>query len=85
VGNTTGVAVGDSVGAAVGDAVGAAEETGVGTAVGAPVAATITSYALNAGSIINVHWFSQQKHCDVTVFQLKKKGVDSPPFREQYV
>jgi len=57
----------------------------VGAAVGAPVAATMTSYALNAGSIINVHSPPQQKHWDVTVFQLKKKGVDSPPFREQYV
>jgi hypothetical protein len=30
-----------------------------------------------------VHTEPQQKHCLVAVFQLKKKGVSSPAFREQ--
>jgi len=62
-----------------GDAVGIA----LGLLVGALLTANTTWKALKSGSKVRVHSSPQQKHWSVTVFQLKKKGVGSPPFKEQ--
>jgi hypothetical protein len=85
VGDTVGAAVGDVVGDTVGAVVGDAVGNGVGELVGTAASFTTARYVLKFGSSIRIQSPLQQKHWLDTVFQLKKKGAGTSPFREQYV